>query len=56
MVVVLTRELCLRVKGSVQVGGRIVLVRLETELKDTVIIQVYMPITERKRWRECTGN
>lgn len=44
--IVLQRKLGNRVKGFVQYNERLMLVRIETKPKDTVIVQVYMPTTD----------
>lgn len=44
--IILNKELGNRVKGFVQYNERLILVRIETKPKDTVIVQVYMPTTQ----------
>ena len=46
--IILSKHLGMRVKGYFQHSERIILVRLETKPRDTIVIQVYMPTTSHE--------
>jgi len=43
-----TQNVGQKIKGYVQYSDRIILVKIDTKPRDTVVIQVYMPTTEKE--------